>query len=206
MPRSLGAQDMNRWLKCAIVLGATPLVVATSIFVAWVVTRWRVLPIAGIFTIYAGPVSVGLGLLCLAIYTIQGYRLREHSPRHLLRQSLVTLALLLLNFPAAAGFTYAAILIETRYVVTVSNFSSSQVESFLVEGGGVHVELGPIRPGQSRSRGFYVQHDDQLVFRGSRSGVAFSGTIDGYVTNNLGGHKHVIVSSDGAISVEHGGT
>lgn len=197
---------MNRWLKAAVVLGAAPLVFATFIFLAWVAIRWTFFIFAGIVTIYVGLVSVGLGLLCLAVYTVQTYRRRELPRRRLRRQSVVTLVILLLNFPAAAAFTYAAILIETRYVVTVSNRSSSDVESFLIDGGGVHVELGSLRPGQTRSRGFYIQHDDRLSFSGSRSGVAFGGTLDGYVTNNVGGHKSVIISSDGSVRVEHEGT
>jgi len=34
----------------------------------------------------------------------------------------------------------------------------------------------------------------------------FDGTLDGYVTNNVGGHKSVIISSDGSVRVEHEGT
>jgi hypothetical protein len=196
---------MNKWLKTAIVLGTAPLVVATSIFLAWVAIRWTYLAAAGIITIYVGLVSVSVGLFCLAVVTVQTYRRQELPRRPLRRQLIVTLVILLLNFPAAAAFTYAAFLIETRYVVTVSNQSSSDVESFLVDGGGVHVELGPLRPGQSRSRGFYIQHDDGLSFSGSRSGVAFSGTLDGYVTINLGGHKNVVISPDGSVSVDHEG-
>jgi hypothetical protein len=204
--RALGAHAMSRWLKASLAFGVTPLVIGTIIFVAWLATRSMNLALAGIFAIYAGLVFVGAGLLCLIVYFVRAVRRGAVTRRRLLAQSAWALGVLLLNFPAAAGFAYAAMLLETRYVVTVSNTGAKPVESFGVEGGGVEIELGPLAPGQTRHRGFYIQHDDELRFQALVNGRHVSGTLDGYVTNGEGGDVRVVIAPDGTVTAKQVGT
>src|SRR6266446_6713913 len=114
---------MSNWLKASYACGVVPLVVATCIFLAWLVTRWTVLPRMGIATIYGGLASVAIGVVCLVTHAVQSRRPRAATSRH----SLWALLVLLSNFPAAAGFTYAAIFVATRYAVTVSNHAITPV-------------------------------------------------------------------------------
>jgi hypothetical protein len=197
---------MSKWLKASFAFGATPLAIGTIIFLAWLATRFKSLALAGIFAMYGGAVFVGAGLLCLAVYAVGSVHSGAVTRRRLVAQSACALGVLLLNFPAAAAFTYAAILIETRYVVTVSNTGATAVETFGVEGGGVAIELGPLAPGQTRSRGFYIRRDGELRYQTVVGGRQITGNLEDYVTNGQGGDVRVIVAPDGTVTTNRTGT
>jgi hypothetical protein len=95
--------------------------------------------------------------------------------------------LLFANFPAAVFFTLSAIDVITRYHVTVINKSQTTIENFELSGPGVPVELGPIGPGRSMSKSLRFGGDGALSFSARQQGKVFGGTVDDYVTGDLGG-------------------
>ena len=110
-------------------------------------------------------------------------------------------ALLLANFPVAAGVILAAIAIETRYTVVVSNESAMVLKDAKVFGGGVDVSLGSLRPQASIKRSFYVVTDGRVMFRAISGDQVHSTLVDGYVTNGMGGNKVIEVHSNGDVEV-----
>jgi hypothetical protein len=182
--------------------GGVPLVVGTAIFVAWLFTRADWLEIAGFITIFAGIGAVGIGTICLVVYIERSWRSREIERRRLVWQAVGTGALLLANFPAAAGAVVGAELIETCYTVTFTNQSDVTLESARVQGGGVNVSLGDVAPGATVKISFWVGQDGELVLTGKHGAAKVEATVEGYVTNGLGGDMIVVLDANGSVTVK----
>jgi len=193
---------MRTSLKCALLFGIAPLVSGTAIFVAWAVSRADWLMGAGITTIYAGMCSVALGAACLAVYLWKSWRLRTIRRSRLAWQATAVIALFLANFIAAGAAILGAMVIESRYTVLIANQSDAPLESVSIEGGGVEINLDVIAPGATAKRSFWIEHDGELVLKGSHTFGKIEATIDGYVTNGLGGDKVVVLGADGTVDVK----
>ncbi len=184
---------MLLWI--ALACGAIPLVVGSAIYFAFRATRLNWLPIAGYFTILAGLGFFAVGIACLIAYA---YRQRGFTGRKL----LVGL-LLLSNFPAAAFYALSGLALLTQYVVTVVNESESTIESFVIEGPGVHVELGPVQVGESKLCRVFFDADGALKFNAQQQQFRFDGEIEGYVTRHWDGAATVKIKPGGNFKVSH---
>ena len=193
---------MKASLKVALFLGVAPLVTGMVIFAAWVLSRAEWLMAAGVITIYVGMCAVAVGAVCLAVYLWQSWRSKAIARRRLVCQAIAVLGLFLANFLAAGGAAFAAIVIDTRYTVSVTNQTNVPLESARIEGGGVDIPLGIIAPGATVKRSFRIEHDGKLVLKGAQGTKILEATIDGYVTNSLGGDKIVIIESNGTVNTK----
>lgn len=194
---------MNRAYRIALTCGATPLLIGASIFILWLITRWNWLMMAGIFTLYGGVAVVLAGVLALARFCWLAFRTPSYPRRRLWLSTSVCASLLLLNFPVAGGIAAAAISIETRYTVVVHSTLRQPLESVRVFGGGSDEYLGSIPPGSTVRQSFWIQNDGKLEFRARSGTTSHAKTIDGYVTNGMGGHTIVTINPDGTISVRN---
>jgi hypothetical protein len=183
----------NRLLRAAMICGLLPLGTGVGIFLLWLIARWDWLMMAGLFTVYGGIVSVlvGLGFLVAA-----GKQTPSARP---------ALGILLANFPIAGFIIVVAFVIQTRFPVTVVNEGHATLDQFVVSGGGVEFDFGSVAPGQTVTRHRLIDHDGSLVFHARREGEEIEGTVEGYVTNNQGGHKRVVFDEAGEFEVlDHG--
>jgi len=196
-PATYRTTDFMRWYWAALFCGAAPLVVGVSIFLTWVVFGWNQLMAAGMFTILGGTALVIAGAIFLTVHVNQG-RLTE---RFRWNRVYAAAALLLVNFPLAVVIAVMAVSIYTRYVVTVHNATSSEITSFILDAPGERIELGPIRSGGRARRLIAIKHDGQLTFEATDGRQVFQGTIEGYVTNNWGGHSHVKITDTGQVEI-----
>jgi len=194
---------MNRAYWVALLCGVIPLVVGASIFMLWLITRWDGLMTAGIYTLYGGVAVFSVGILALARYYWLAVRTPSIPRRQLWRSTLACVGLLALNFPVAGGIIAAVITIETRYTVVVYNASPRPLESVRIFGGGSDESLGSIPLGGTARQSFWIQHDGELKFHALSGTTTHTKTINGYVTNGMGGHTTVTVHSDDTISVRH---
>jgi hypothetical protein len=117
-------------------------------------------------------------------------------------QGAIVGGLLLANFPAAAFFTLSAIDVSTRYTVRVFNDSDRPIESLVVSGPGVRVELGPIAPGQRTRRHIHFHGDGTLDFSARQQELRLSGQLEGYVTSSMGGDKSIRVRESGVYEIQ----
>ena len=178
----------------------TVLTVFTVIFLAWVVSRAVWLMAAGVVLIYAGVCCIAVGAVCLAVYLWRSWRAGAAPRRRIAWQALGVLALYLVNFVAAGGAVFGAIMIETRYTVSITNHSSVALESAQVAGGGVCAEFGNILPGATVKRSFWIENDGELVLTGTHGTRKVDATVDGYVTSNFGADLAVVLKTDGTVS------
>ena len=193
--------SMNRLLRFAFICGVTPLTIGIVILLTWLLTGWHWLMAAGIVTLYGGLLLVFIGAVSLVAFAWTSVRGRSASCRQTIRQSLPVAGVLAVNFPVAVGIIAAVIHLETRYIVTIVNDSSVAVDSFVVSGGGVSVNVGSVPPGSKVRRSFFIKHDGTLTGKGKQDSRSIEGVIDGYVTNSSRGNKLVKIRPDGTLEV-----
>lgn len=188
-------------LRSAFVCGLIPLITGTSIFLLWVLTRWDWLFVAGMLTIIAGVFVFLCGIACLTASRFDRPLGEVGGSRRETLRRITALLILLSNFPVAASIVVAVDTIRTRYVVTIVNHGSVPLDNVMVSGGGVEIYFGSVAPGAIAERWFNIRTDGKLVFRARRAGEDVDGTIEGYVTNGLGGDMEVTFNRDGSIEV-----
>ena len=191
-----------RQLKSAVVFGAIPLLAGSLIYCAWRFTRWHWLETAGLLTILIGFIAFVVGSVALVRHLLHEVRVERTTRSPLWLQGVLVGGLLLINFPAAAFFTHSAIAVSTRYTIRVYNDSDQPIESLVVTGPGVHLELGPINPGQRTRRHIYFRGDGALEFLARQQELMFSGQLEGYVTSGLGGDRSIRVRQRGVYEMQ----
>ena len=184
--------------RLAVLCGVVPLLAGAAIFTAWTLTGWRWLMLAGLVTIGIGTVVFLVG--CLALYSAHRRARDAGAMQGLTRRTLLAAALLVSNFPAAAGLSWAAVALETRLVVVVRNDAVVPLEGGRLHGGGADVRLPALAPGASVERWLWFDTDGQLELDASLGGQHVHGVVAGYVTGGLGGRLVVTVRADGTIT------
>ena len=183
--------------RVAILCGAVPLALGVLTFGVWLATGWRWLTMAGVIVLYLGFAAFIIGVMALTRSLIAA---RESGPvpfGKARRNALAAGALLLANFPAAAGIIFAVGWVESTYTVTVVNGSGRVVDEVRLFGGGRDVSLGSIAAGDRSRARLRFREDGVLeiqVFRGTASETEM---IVGYVSPGQGGSMTVIIEGDG---------
>jgi hypothetical protein len=193
---------MPTLLKVALICGATPLIVGFAIYISWRLNRAEWLMGAGLANIAAGLLMFLVGVVCLSM---RSTKLPIGAPDvHRRRSKLRKLAWVLLtaNFPAALLMALSAIDVETRYTVTVINETSAPIQSFLLSGPGVRVEMGPISPNGKAKKHLCFSGNGSLEFVARLAESKTNGVIEDYVSLGLSGRNIVRVKADGSIKVE----
>jgi len=192
---------MPRLLKTAFLCGVLPLSAGTLVFLAWLITRWDWLMVAGLVTIFLGLVCFVMGAVGLSLHL---HRLGQIAPPEMRRQNwlaLITACLLIINFPAAYCYTNWASDISTRYTLVVVNESGQHMKSVIVTAPGLKREFGPIQPGGQVKRHLNFFGDGRIDFK-ARTSTETSGVIDGYAMGSMGGKKVLRLKPDGAYTID----
>src|SRR5258706_4106758 len=141
------------WLKTPLLLGGAPLAAGISVFLLWLVTRWQWLILVGLCVLCAGLVSVIAGLIGVGIAIMKMVRTGIWS-RRLMANTAIVAMILTVNFPIAGGTVWSVINLLTQYRVVVRNQASDPIERAALNGGGISVPIGEIKPGASVTRKF----------------------------------------------------
>lgn len=189
----------SRALVGSILCGLVPLFLGSLIFAAWYFTRWSWLELAGIWLLPFGSLGVVFGGFLLWGHWREE---RKRVDRMGLRLRVVLVGVLLLgNFAVALFYTVAAMQIATRYTVQVENESGEVIESFVLTGPGVEIELGALKPGEKAREYLRFKPDGRLEFSFRQGKMETNGTLEGYVTGNLGGETRIRVRQGGELEI-----
>ena len=82
----------NRLFRASLACGLGPLLLGTSIFLLYLLVRWRWLVAAGIATIFGGVLSFGFGVVFLILYVGEVIQSRSDSKFRCLVWSTIALA------------------------------------------------------------------------------------------------------------------
>jgi hypothetical protein len=118
-------------------------------------------------------------------------------------QTMLVCGLLFLNFPVAAFCLFSGIDLVGEYLVRITNDSGTTIDSFILQGPGVQMEAGPIRPGAITRHSLDFNSDGSLTFSARRGAQRFEGQIEGYVTGNGGGVATVRFTPEAEFAIHH---
>jgi len=185
-----------------IFLGAAPLVAGVTIIVLYWATEWQVLVVAGFITVLVGVISVLVGAGILFVFWLRERRLGRYS-RAALRLRIFLAALLLAsNFPAAWACITAGAELDSRMTVMVTNKGTTRIDRFVLTAPGFTKELGPIPPGGKVKCIVHVTRQGPLNFTCGTGTITTSGTVDGYVTDGIGGRWDVTMDGAQKLSIK----
>ena len=184
------------YYRAALICGLAPLAIGTGIFLLWCVTTWDGICFffAGVLTILVGLISVLTGIRALISYACCALRTERKSA--VVGRVLAGTAALLVNFPVAMAFVEIVDKVEGSSHFTVINHGPA-IDRFVITGGGVEVDFGPIASGETSMRSFYVVQDGDLHYHARRGGASLDDSF-GYVTNGPGYNYVVTFAPDGS--------
>jgi hypothetical protein len=157
---------------------------------------------AGLLNILGGLVLFGIGCTCLVTYMSREEKISRVRWIPLQLQSFLVGALLFLNFPLAIIYVSWSIDLMGQYLIRVVNESEATVESFVLKGPGVEVELGPLPPRTAKRRYLDFTGDGTLSFTARQGQLQFDGEVEGYVTGGFGSEATVHVQPAGQFVVQ----
>ncbi len=187
---------MSIWYKLSLISGLAPLTIGFLIFFGWLSTRADCLMFAGTYNIMAGLAFFLFGLVCLFVY---GQQERESGNAYPVKKSLISLGVLLFNFPAAALALYSAYYVTSTSVATVQNNSSFEVNDLVLTERDLSYPLPPIGPGQEITEYVHFKYEGSVDYRLTLNGSIKEGIMFGYVSNGMGGSATLVIKRDGTI-------
>jgi uncharacterized membrane protein len=193
-----GNFHMSIWYKLALASGLAPLIAGVGIFAAWLVTRADWFMGAGIYNLMAGLVLFFCGLVFLLVY---GQVERKSGKRFPQKQTVIGLAILLLNFPTSALIIYSVEYIVSTSSVTVVNNSSFAVTDMVLNAGLRSHPFPPIAADQEVTESFRFKYEGAIVYKLSVDGSVKSGIMFGYVSDGMGESATLVIKSDGTIQI-----
>jgi len=195
------------WLRVAIVCAALPIVSATVLMVGFFgFERLTFSPLepwveAGVIVIWAGLLLFLVGVCALCVYVIRGLR-RGVPGLGIARTAVMTLTLLLVNFPLALGCMMLTADSISRVRLRLRNESTTVLESLAITWSGGEERLGTLTPGQSVRLSFHSARDGAIRFTARQGGEDYEGELLGYVSSNMSLTNDVIFLGDGQVRVE----
>lgn len=191
---------MQRWWKAAMTCALVPLFVGATIFTIWYLTRATWLMMAGVINIYTGLAFFCTGFLCVVMYV---WKSRQAKMVAWKWRALLAVGLLIANFPAAGGLTFAASYILSTYTVIVDNRSGGSIENLSLHGPTGDYDFGTVPPNSRREKGFHFTGEGFVTYSAIIVGKSQSGQMFGYITSGPSGCTAVMsISEDATVHVE----
>lgn len=183
---------MNRPYALSLFLGALPLVLGSAIFGMWVLTRAEPWIAAGLGIIGLGALVVPVAVLCLVLGFDNFRREARLTAGALAWRVFGSLSLILVNFPAAFGYVIAAILLEERCVVVLTNETAYEARNWTLAWPGDLVRTQQWAPGESQRFAFWCDGEGSIELTiADLNGQPVEVTIEEYTTSGLGGRWEV---------------
>ena len=191
---------MNIWYKLSLACGLIPLTTGGLIFFSWLASREDWLMTAGIFNIMAGLALFVCGLIFLFVYGLKERKLGNSYP---IKRTLISLGILLLNFPAMAlALSSAEYIISTSTATVINNSSFEVTDMVLREISGQSYPFPSIAPGQEVTKDFHFKYEGSVDYELSLNGSVKTGIMFGYVTGGVGEVATMVITSDNVVEIK----
>jgi hypothetical protein len=187
---------MGIWYKLSLASGLTPLIAGCIIFLSWLATRADWLMLAGVYNIMAGLALFVCGLGFLLVY---GQKERKLTDRYPVKRTLISLGILLFNFPVAALALYSAEYIISTSTAIVINNSPFEITDLVISEREQSYPFPPIAAGQEVIEYFHFKYEGSVNYKLSLNGSVKTGVMFGYVTGGMGESATMVISSNGAV-------
>ena len=184
------------WLKGAILCGALPLLAGGITLFVFLqsaanssdMEAWSRI---GAFILMGGVALFSLGLVALGVYLLTGKR-DGVSKRDLAQNAILTLILLMSNFPAALACVFIAGDSFSRVQLLLVNKSEVPVEDLNITWPGGEHTIDELEPQGGAEIFFHVSSDGTVDFTARQADGSCEGNLVGYVTPNMGVQAEVV--------------
>ncbi|MHC4893778.1 MAG: hypothetical protein ACYTFV_10530 [Planctomycetota bacterium] len=183
---------MNRPFALSLFFGALPLVLGTAIFGAWVFTRNELWIAAGLGIMGLGTLIVPVAILCLVLGFDKFRKEARLTTGGIAWRVFGSLGLILVNFPAAFGLVIAAILLEERCVVVLTNETPFEARDWSLSWPGDEVHVQRWASGESQRFAFWCDGEGPIQLSiADLGGQPVEVTVEEYGGSGLGGRWEV---------------
>jgi len=205
MERDSPLKSSGIWLRVAITCGALPLVVGVVTLIIFLQSEVSSSEMdgwveAGVSILMGGVALISVGLVTLGVYLVKGSR-GGVPKRDLAQNAILTLILLLANFPAALACIWVAGDSLSRVGLSLVNESDAIVEDLNITWPGGDQYIGDLGSQDSAELSFHVSSDGTVGFTARQGGAPCEGNLIGYVTTNMGETMRVVFSGDCEVRV-----
>ena len=184
--------------KYSLFFGISPLFIGVLIYFGWLFSRFGWLQVAGTLNIVFGLVAFCIGIICLAIYA---YKSSKQNKYHWGRKAILSLAILLSNFPVAAAIIYHVTYIQSTYYVVINNNSAYEITDIVVTAKNQHM-LNNITPMSVSRYALHFDHEGAVNYSMIFNHVKHTGVLFGYVTWDHGHTAVMEVTHSGSIKIK----
>lgn len=190
---------MRKLYISSLVSGITPMITGGVIFTCWAITKKSWLMLAGVINIYAGLGLFANGVICLFLYFHNEKKVNKSIA---IKKGLISLAILLANFPMALAALYGASYLLSLSNLLVQNNTEFRINDLvLIERDKIY-KFPVIPPEASVSESYYFKYEGSVAYKLTVNTKMHEGVAFGYVTNNSGGSAKMIISSEEQVTVE----
>ena len=188
--------QIYRDLRSAVFCGAAPLALGMGVFIRWLQTRESKYTILGILVVFGGLLCFFVGATLLTRAYLSRRRHYVISSRTPTPSEWLIALLLLSNFPACGTLLVSVDRLKNEASVTIQNVGVTSVDRLSVSSDFGTYEVGPIRPGTSKT----------CNFPWSGGILYFTRTTNGKtVTGIVSGTERAIVDDDSPFDFRTGG-
>jgi len=175
------------------------MIIGGVIFTCWAITGESWLMLAGVINIYAGLGLFVNGVICLSLYF---HKEKKVNKSIAIKKGLISLAILLANFPMAVAALHAASYLLSMSNLEVQNDTEYSINDLaLVEREKIY--KFPVIPAKaSVSESYYFKYEGSVVYRLTVNNTTHEGMAFAYVANNLGGSAKITISSEKQVTVD----
>ena len=165
-----------------------PLIFGITVFFVWVITRNDIFLFPAMMIFVSGLLLSFLGII-ISLIKINISKKNKQKSEFLI--ALKYLILNIINFPLAIIIAIGWFTLLQTYTVTIHNDTNQILENCLIEGGGIHKELGDIDPNKKKLSLFLIKQDGKLLLKYKSNQIFHEEVISGYVTNGMGDRKKI---------------
>ena len=190
---------MSRWYKLSLVSGLVPLCTGILIFLCWLVTRDNRLEMMGAYTISVGLGLFIVGIFCLTIYVIQS---RNNGAVGYWKRSILSLVILVSNFPVAVAIFGAVIYVISISTVTIENRTKTKIKELVLSERNHVYNIGIVLPNEKLEKNYRFQSEGAVHYSFIRDQNKYEGIMFGYVTGGIGSEAIMLVTESGEVNID----
>ncbi len=167
-----------------------PLIFGIMVFLLWVITINDIFLFPAMIIFATGLLLSFFGIIISLIQINISNKSKQKSE---FKISLKYLILNVLNFPIAIIIAIGWFTLMQTYAVTIHNDTNQIIKNCIIEGGGIHKELGDIDSHKKKLSLFLIKQDGKLLLKYKSNQIFHEEVISGYVTNGIGDRKKIII-------------
>ncbi len=146
-----------------------------------------------------GVASFVIGIFSLTVYVIQSH---NSGVIGYWKRSMVSLAVLVSNFPVAVAIFSAVFYVISISTVTIENRTKIKIESLVLSERGHIYNVGVVLPNETLEKNYRFQSEGAIHYSFMRDQNKYEGIMFGYVTGGFGSKSTMLITKTGEVKID----